>query len=157
MGCGKTTAGKRLAEKLGYQFVDLDNVIEEVEKRTISQIFEQDGQDAFRLIEQREVHHTFNLSNSVISTGGGAPCFFDNMEQMNKHGKSVYIQLSPKTLTNRLISQKDDRPIIADKTNKELLAFIESALNDRELFYTKATAIVNGIGLNAERILKKIS
>jgi shikimate kinase len=97
MGCGKTTAGKRLALKLGYEFVDLDHVIEAVEQRTIAEIFEQEGQNAFRLIEQRELHNTFNLKNTIVSTGGGAPCFFDNIEQMNKHGNTVYIQLTPKT------------------------------------------------------------
>lgn len=157
MGCGKTTAGKRLAEKLGYDFIDLDSVIEEVEKCTISKIFETDGQDAFRKIEQRELHNSFKLKNSVISTGGGAPCFFDNMEQINQHGKSVYIKVNPKVLAERLKKAKDERPIIADKTDEELLAFIQGALNDREPFYTKATAIVNGVGLNADRIIKKLA
>jgi shikimate kinase len=156
MGCGKTTAGKRLALKLGYEFVDLDHVIEAVEQRTIAEIFEQEGQNAFRLIEQRELHNTFNLKNTIVSTGGGAPCFFDNIEQMNKHGKTVYIQLTPKTLVDRLKSAKDERPLIKGKTNEELFAFIQNALVDREPFYTKAHYIINGIDISAEIIINTL-
>ncbi len=156
MGCGKTTAGKRLANKLGYEFVDLDSVIETEQNRTISQIFESDGQDAFREIERKTIHQSFNLNNCVIATGGGAPCFFDNIEQMNAHGKTIYIKLSPKALASRLKSAKAERPIIAGKTDTELLGFIEQALGGREPFYSKAQIIVNGIGLNAETMVKAL-
>ena len=156
MGCGKTTAGKRLASALGYSFIDLDELIEAQQKKSIADIFEKDGQEAFRKIEKSALHSTFNLSDSVISTGGGAPCFFDNINQMNGHGKTVYIKLSAKALTKRLSPAKDLRPLIKGKSDKELLVFIEDVLAQRELFYNKAKYSVNGIGLSADRIIKAI-
>jgi shikimate kinase len=147
MGCGKTTAGIKLALKLGFNFIDLDEEIENKQNKSISQLFEDEGQDAFRLIEKAELHKTFTLNNTIVSTGGGAPCFFDNMEQMNKHGKTVYIQLSPTNLIERLRSEKDKRPLIANKTDDELLSFIENGLIEREPFYCKASHTIAGIGL----------
>lgn len=156
MGCGKTTAGKRLANKLGYQFIDLDFLIENDQKRTISEIFSSDGQDAFRVIERETLHKTFQLNSCVIATGGGAPCFYDNMHQMNAHGKTLYIKLTPKALASRLKSGKDERPIIAGKTDEELLDFIAEALNYREQFYLQAQYTINGIGLNAQNMIKML-
>lgn len=157
MGSGKTTAGKRLAHKLGYQFVDLDELIEIKQNKSITQIFDEMGEDAFRTIERKLLHTTFSLENTVISTGGGAPCFFDNMEQMNSNGKTVYIELSPKELAARLSSAKAERPIIKDKSDDELLKFIEKALLHRRLFYSKAKYTVKGIGLSAEDIIAKMT
>lgn len=156
MGCGKTTAGKKLASKLSYDFIDLDEVIESTQQKTISDIFENEGQETFRKIEQNALHSTFKLTNAVISTGGGAPCFFDNIEQMNKYGKTVYIQLTPKALVSRLSSAKNERPLIKDKTDSELLEFIETAIAEREPFYKKAQFKVEGLGLSANKIIKAV-
>lgn len=154
MGCGKTTAGKKLASKLGYSFIDLDELIESNQNKSIANIFEDEGQEIFRKIEREALHTTFNLTNSVISTGGGAPCFFDNIEQMNSHGKTVYIQLSPKALVSRLSSAKNERPLIKGKSDDELLDFIEKALLEREPFYIKAQYRVKGLGLSADSIIE---
>ena len=156
MGCGKTTAGKKLASKLGYDFIDLDEVIESNNHKSIAEIFEDEGQESFRKIEQEALHNTFKLTNSVISTGGGAPCFFDNIEQMNSHGTTVYIHLTPKALVSRLSSAKNERPLIKGKSDNELLVFIETALTERESFYKKAQYKVEGLGLSADRIIKDI-
>ena len=156
MGSGKTTAGKRLAQELGYQFLDLDALIENQEQKTIAQIFEDSGEQKFRKIEQSVLRSTFVLKNTVVSLGGGAPCFFNNMNDMNQHGYTVYIQLSPKSLVKRLAPAKAERPLIKDKSDKELLAFIENALQKREPFYNQAKITVNGIGLSAQRILMKL-
>jgi shikimate kinase len=156
MGCGKSTAGRRLADKLNYSFVDLDAVIEKSEEQSIVDIFAEKGQEAFREIEKRSLHSTFNLKDTVVSTGGGAPCFFDNMEQMNQHGITVYIHLTPKALAKRLNQSKDKRPIIKGKTDEELFDFVEKALLEREQFYNKSKFRVNGIGLSADRIIKTI-
>jgi len=156
MGCGKTTIGKKLATQLNYSFLDLDDVIEQNQKKSIAEIFEKDGQNTFREIEKNNLHNTFNLKNTIISTGGGAPCFFDNMEQMNRYGTTIYIKLSPKALTKRLSNLRSSRPLIKEKTDEELFNFIEKMLSERELFYNKSLIKVNGIGLHTNRIIKAI-
>jgi len=154
MGCGKTTTGKKLAAKLNYNFIDLDSFIEETQNQSIPEIFTVKGEDAFREIEKGALHKTFDMSNTVISTGGGTPCYFDNMEQMNKHGATVYIKLSPKTLFDRLRNVKTERPLIKNFNDAELLSFIEKALAEREPFYNKAKFIVNGIGLTPKILIE---
>jgi len=150
MGSGKTTAGKRLANRLGYEFIDLDEWIELHENRTIAEIFDQSGEEYFRQIEQQTLYKTFHLKNSVISTGGGVPCFFDNMDQMNIHGITIYIDLKAKALASRLKEAKNQRPLIKDKSDEELVRFIEEALEKRVPYYSKAKYTVDGLNLSAE-------
>jgi len=157
MGCGKTTAGKRLANKLGWPFIDLDDRIEKHTGKTITELFEQEGETAFRELEKQALHSTFELKHAIISTGGGAPCFFDNMEQMNLNGKTVYIELPPKVLADRLRGAKNQRPLIKGKTDEELLAFIAEALQKRTPYYQKAKTTVDGVSLSAESILMAVN
>lgn len=154
MGCGKTTAGKKLAQKIDYTFVDLDDVLEKNQGRTISEIFAKDGEDVFRQIEKETLHSTFNLDNVIIATGGGAPCFFDNVEQMNQHGLTIYIDMTPTDLVERLAGQIEHRPILKGKTHDELMEFIGGALEKRNPFYTKAKASVDGVSLSADSLFK---
>ena len=102
MGSGKTSMGVKLAEKLGFTFVDMDHLIEEKYLKTVSQIFAEFGQERFREIERDILHEVADFENVVIATGGGAPCFFDNIGYMNSHGMTVYIQLSAAQLADRL-------------------------------------------------------
>jgi len=157
MGCGKTTAGKRLANKLGWPFIDLDDRIEEQTGKTIAELFEKDGETIFRELEKKALHSTFELKHAVISTGGGAPCFFDNMEQMNRNGNTIYIELPPKVLVDRLRGAKNQRPLIKGKTDEELLVFITEALEKRSPYYKKAKTTVDGVGLTAESILMAVN
>jgi len=157
MGCGKTTAGKRLANKLGWPFIDLDDRIEEQSGKTIAELFEKDGETIFRELEKKALHSTFDLKHAVISTGGGAPCFFDNMEQMNCNGNTVYIELPPKVLADRLRGAKNQRPLIKGKTDEELLNFITDALEKRSPYYKKAKTTVDGVSLTAESILMAVN
>ncbi len=147
MGCGKTTAGEKLASRLGYEFIDLDSVIEKEQNQTISEIFKTKGQDAFRLMEREALKKTFSLTDTIVSTGGGAPCFFNNMDEMNKHGKTIYIELTPKALVSRLVSAKDKRPLISEKSDIDLLVFIKEELAKREPFYNKSQLKISGLGL----------
>jgi shikimate kinase len=152
MGSGKTTLGQKLAYNLKHKFIDLDAYIEEEEGRTISAIFEEDGEDYFRKLERLYLHRIIDEEDVVIATGGGTPCFFDNMEQMNEYGRTIYINMHPKALIKRLKESDEMRPLIAGKSEKQMLDFIFQSLREREPFYTKAHKIVTGFDLTAQKL-----
>ncbi|MBI9066419.1 MAG: shikimate kinase [Salinivirgaceae bacterium] len=156
MGSGKTTAGKKLANKLGYSFLDLDEFIEHKQQKSISEIFSKNGEAKFREIEHEALKATFSLTNTIISTGGGAPCFFNNMDLINQQGISIYVELNTKALAKRLKSAKQERPLIQGKTDCELISLIDANLEIRKPFYKQAQIIVNGIGLTAELLINEI-
>lgn len=143
MGTGKTTLGKRLADAYGYNFIDLDHYIQEKYNKTISQLFNEFGEDHFRSIENKVLQEVSTLENVIIAAGGGTPCFFDNMEIINNSGKSVYLKTTPDALHRRLSlpEHKLKRPLISNKNNDELLEFITENLRKREPFYSKAQII----------------
>ena len=145
MGSGKTTVGQLLATQLGYGFIDMDNHIEGKLFKSISQIFTELGEDQFRLLEKQCLHEVAEFDHVVISTGGGVPCFFDNMEYMNKLGITVYLKLSSADLAERLeLSHANKRPLLADRKGEELLRYISEALTKREPFYSQAAYSVSG-------------
>ena len=138
MGAGKTTLGRALAASLGLEFIDLDNYIEGRFRKTISQIFSEKGEDEFREIERRMLHETGEFENVVISTGGGTPCFFDNVEYMNSQGTTVFLDVPVERLFIRLSIARHKRPLIKDKSDEELLMFIAGQLEKRLPHYSKA-------------------
>ncbi|PXV64137.1 shikimate kinase [Dysgonomonas alginatilytica] len=141
MGVGKTTAGRELAKSLNLEFVDLDHFIQTRYNKTISQLFEQFGEEGFREIENKILKEVADFEDVVISTGGGAPCFYDNMETMNAAGTTVYMKASPELLSERLDLCKEKRPLIKDKNKEELLLFIKENLSRREPHYSQAKII----------------
>jgi len=154
MGSGKTTMGKLLAQQLGLSFLDLDAYIESKFHRTIAQIFEQEGEVGFRLIEKKYLHEVADFEDIVIATGGGAPCFFDNMTYMNEHGITVYLKMSVDQLVTRLsISKAGVRPLISNKKTAELRQFVAEGLSNREGFYSCAKHIISG---NDDEIIQQI-
>lgn len=138
MGSGKSRLGWRLANHLGVQFVDMDNYIEERNCKTIPQIFAEEGEDGFREKERRALEEVSEFTDLVIATGGGAPCFFDNMALMNETGKTIYLNINAKILADRLLKSKTERPLIKGKSREELIAFIDETLKKRNEFYAQA-------------------
>jgi len=152
MGCGKSTMGKRLAKKTGYTFIDLDQQLEKAMGMTIGAYFSEYGEAAFRTLES-ETLQTFDYpTNAIVATGGGAPCFFDNIEWMNRNGLSVYIEMSPLALAKRLENGKDKRPLLKDLNETQMVEFIKSRLEERDVFYKRALLTVNGIDLTADAL-----
>jgi len=152
MGSGKTTIGKKLANYLKYEFIDLDKLIESKAGMSIVNYFELHGEGAFRELERDILQKSEFPENVIIATGGGAPCFGDNMEWMNKNGLVAYLSLSPKALASRLEHSKTDRPLIRHLKGDELIDFISSKLQEREVFYNQAKYVVSASDLTAERL-----
>lgn len=138
MGAGKTTIGKALAEELNLQFFDLDWYIEDRFHKKIPQIFEERGEEGFRIIERNMLREVAEFENVLISSGGGTPCFFDNIDYMNQQAKTVYLKASPEVLCNHLKMSRTERPLLANKTADEMKDFIRESLAKREPFYLKA-------------------
>lgn len=152
MGSGKSTTGKQLASLLDYKFKDIDQLIEKTYKTSIPLLFKNYDEHAFRLIEQNMLHQTQSLKQTVIATGGGAPCFFANMEFINRSGISVYLKLTSHELHQRLINTKRKRPIIENVENHELLDHITRTLQAREPYYRMARIIIDATSNSPEKI-----
>ena len=143
MGCGKSTVGRKLATAVGYDFVDLDQRVCEIAGMSIPEIFATQGEEAFRQLERQALEEMADRCDVVVATGGGAPCYGDNMEFIVSHGKAVYLKMSATALQQRLLHARAVRPKIVGKGPEELLAYIEELLAEREPYYSRATIVVN--------------
>jgi shikimate kinase len=144
MGCGKTTVGKILSSVLHLPFFDLDEEVEKSEGKTIANIFREDSEHYFREIESQKLEElTRSNEHMILSTGGGTPCFKDQMSFMLKSGFVVYLRCSSEVLTSRLSLDVEKRPLLSspDKTTNEI---IEALLGKREIFYQAANLVVDG-------------
>lgn len=164
MGAGKTTVGRQLAKRLGLMFYDLDWYIMNRMRRTVAQIFEESGEEGFRKIEHAMLHEVAEFEDVVLSCGGGTPCFFDNMDYLNRMGETVYLKASPEVLYAHLKMGKSVRPLLLGKTPGEVEAFVKEQLAQREPYYSKAkhTLDVNvldtydKIKISVEKIIKML-
>jgi shikimate kinase len=142
MGCGKTTIGKLIAEKLNYQFLDSDEEIEKFTKLSIPEIFNDFGEHHFRKLEADYIEKSKGLENTVISTGGGLPCFNNQIDQLLEIGFVVFIDTSIQQLLQRI--QSSNRPLISNVSEDERINFVENLLKTRRPIYERANLIVNG-------------
>ncbi len=141
-GSGKSTLGKALAEELSLPFFDLDDEIVTNQNMPITEIFERYGEDFFRKIEQETLHLLVkNKDAFVIATGGGTPCFFDNMDFINDNGKSIFLDVNPKEIADRLNKRETENRPLLDNTYK-LQEKLEDLLANRIGFYTKANLTI---------------
>ncbi|MEE4287608.1 MAG: shikimate kinase [Mariniphaga sp.] len=156
MGCGKSTLGRRLAKHAGLQFIDMDHYIEERNCKTVPQIFAEEGEAEFRKKERKALEELSAFSDVVIATGGGAPCFFDNVDVMNRTGKTIYLNIDPKILADRLLKSKTERPLIKGKSKDELVTFIDETLKKRNAFYTQAHYQITQPEVDLDDVIKMI-
>jgi len=158
MGSGKSTVGKKLAHRLNYHFVDLDDAITDFTAQSITDLFNVKGEEVFRRIESQILEEVLNDSkNSVISLGGGTVCFGTNLSLIKSKAILVYLELPPKALFNRLVNAKSSRPLLANLSDNELELYIQTKLSERESFYKQAHFTINGLSLNVDDILRTIN
>lgn len=138
MGAGKTTVGKALAKKLSLMFYDLDWYIESRMRKTVKQLFDERGEEGFRKIEHNMLHEVAEFEDVVLACGGGTPCFFDNMDYLNRQGETVFLKGDPDTIIKHLRMSRGVRPLLLGKSDEELLAYINESLALRTPFYEKA-------------------
>ncbi len=157
MASGKSTIGKKLATKLDKPFVDLDNYIEEKFNNTIRFLMYEKGEDEFRIIEKEALVEVVDkYKDAVISTGGGTPCFYDNLKIMNRNGTTIYIEVDVPTLVNRLMIAKKDRPLVWGKSKEDLTVYAVELMNKRKGDYEKAAYKVNGKNLNIKKLVELV-
>ncbi len=138
MGSGKTFWTKKIAKWIKSAGYDLDDLIEMTEEKTISEIFEEDGEDFFRKLEAKILRWFKEKKKFVLATGGGTPCFQDNMNWMKKEGIVIWLDESLEILVQRLAAEKAHRPLIAHLSNEEIAQFIQQKLVERHAYYQQA-------------------
>ena len=151
---GKSTLGRQLAKRLDFQFVDTDDLIENKEVATVSDIFRYKGEDYFRLVENKILKGIQPNQKLIVATGGGMPCFHDGMDFIKSNGTSIFLNVQPEDLLKRIQkSDSDNRPLINKKTTEEdLLANIKKRYEDRLQYYEQADIQIDG-SIDVEQIL----
>lgn len=157
MGSGKSTIGRMVADQMKLDFIDFDTYIEGLEKKTVAEIFDSNGENKFRELEHEHLKKLLNEDNCVISLGGGTPCFHNNLALIRENGTSVYLEMDVATLVNRLYQARNKRPLIRGLNKMELKYFIEANLEKRKPIYQQAHFSVSGTGRNKEEIVEEIN
>lgn len=152
MGAGKSTTSKRLANRLGWDAYDTDRLFEARYKISINDFFHKYDADLYRRLETQILHETLSFDNAVIATGGGTPCFNDNMAWMNQHGFTVFLKISPESAVSRLSQSKVKRPILIDKKPEELAVFVMKNYAERLPYYEQAQLTFKGENCDVEEL-----
>ncbi len=156
MGAGKTTLAKKLGSKLGYQWIDTDQEIEKKEGVKVSEIFEVKGEAYFRALEKQMIDGLIPSEKMIVATGGGLPCFNNLMETLNQLGTTIYLERTPKELFQRVKQATNSRPLIAHKSDEELLEYIESTMEKRREIYLQSNIIADRFSQTPEKIIALI-
>jgi shikimate kinase len=156
-GAGKSTIAKRIASQLHFSVLDTDKMLEEQYRISVYDIFEKYGETVFRHLEYKVLVEALKKENVVIATGGGTPCFFDAIKLINEAAYSIYIEMSPKSLALRLLHAKVIRPLTKNKTEAELLIFVNEQLALREPFYKQAHHTVKGESFDLQAIIQRVT
>lgn len=157
MGSGKSYWGRQLSSRLALPFFDLDEAIEKNTGQSISDLFNTRGEERFRQLEKEVLTQLIEGNSSlVVSTGGGTPCFFNNMELMKQAGVVVWLNPSINLINERLLLEKDHRPLIQKLPDAELKSFILKKMNDRRLYYEQADVHVNEDQVVLENLIQSI-
>ena len=157
MGAGKTTAARRIAQRLGWEVADTDALFEEKYKISVNDFFNKYDEPLYRKLESEVLKSTESLENVVVSTGGGTACYFDNMEWMNQHGLTVFLRISEKAVIDRLLHAKRKRPLAIGKTEAELTEFVSKHYTSRLPFYEKAQITVKAENFDLENLIEMIN
>lgn len=158
MGSGKSHISKVLSQKINFKLIDLDRQISVKNKMTIPEIFEKRGEIYFRKQENQILNEILDFTEDIIlSVGGGTPAYFNNMEIINQHSESVFLQTSVKTLSERILKQKEKRPLVANIADEDLPEFIAKHLFERNVFYSQAKYKVITDGKSPEEIADEIA
>ena len=159
MGVGKTSFGKKIANKLKLPFIDTDELIEQNEGKSINAIFEDSGEEHFRNLEKAMIEHIFQNKQEnglVLSVGGGLPVYNNMIDRLNELGDTVYLQRPAKELFNRLVNAKSKRPLVKKLSESELLDYIEKTLKHREDYYSKAKVVLNREDQKVDLLLERL-
>jgi len=157
MGCGKSAIGKQLAHKLNYKFIDLDELIILKTNSSIPDFFDKYGEEEFRKKEY-DLLRKIDFSDAlIVSTGGGTPCYKDNMEYIRNIGTTIYLKLETNLLCKRLINSHTIRPMVNGKSENELKIWVENLLNKRKVFYEKSHIVIDARNISTSLLLKVLS
>ncbi len=154
MGSGKTTIGKELAFRLKIPFIDSDVAIEQQTGLSVGEIFGKFGEAYFRELETNFISNLSFKDSFVLATGGGMPCFHDNIDKLNQLGTTIYLERSPEDLLEHLKKAKNHRPLIDGISEEDLLDFITYKLDERQRYYKKAQIILDKEEQTVEYVLK---
>ncbi|AZI56400.1 shikimate kinase [Epilithonimonas vandammei] len=157
MGSGKSHVSKNLSKKLNFPLIDLDQKISEENLLSIPEIFQTKGEIFFRKEEKRVLENILNEEKDIIlSLGGGTPVYYNNMDLINEKSKSIFLRASVKTLTERVLLQKNTRPLIAKLNDDDIPEFIAKHLFERNPFYSKSHFTVDTDSKTANDISAEI-
>lgn len=156
MGCGKSSLGRRIAERTGFAFADTDHMVEEAAGRTIPEIFATEGEAAFRAMESAALRSIPDEGNTIVATGGGTPCNPENLAWMKAHGHILYISITADYLYRILYTRRQKRPKLAGLNDEELLRYIRTTLAEREPYYSQASATIECTGASDSYIIDHI-
>lgn len=153
-GSGKSTLGSRLAEALNYTAMDLDLIIEEKQGKSIAKIFEEDGEEAFRESERKALLDLNNRVDTVVSTGGGTPCFHANMKSMNQIGITVFLDTSINEISARLKKvDLDKRPLLKGLSQEQTSEYLLNLRNERLRYYLQSTYVLSDDALSFTQLV----